>query len=70
MAADDAQRERTTQHDGHRITVTATRGPNGRWWWSYTVDGRLSVQGRVPCADAEAALRQGLNAAKARLGGA
>jgi hypothetical protein len=69
--ADDDQHVRNTRHGHHVIQVTATRGPNGRWWWSYLVDdGTTNGQGRVPCPAAEAALRQGLNAAKARIGSA
>lgn len=67
MAADDAQLEERTKYRGHTIEVTATRGPAGRWTWSYLIDGGSHSVGRVPCPTAEAALRQGLNAAKARL---
>jgi hypothetical protein len=67
--ADDAQQERKTRHEGHVILVTATRGPAGYWTWAYLIDGRSHSVGRVPCASAEAALKQGLNAAKARVGG-
>jgi hypothetical protein len=60
------QQEHRTKHKGHTIVVTAT--PNGRWWtWSYLVDGRTYSVGKVPCSTAEAALRQGLAAAKARV---
>jgi hypothetical protein len=69
MADDDAQRERKTRHAGRDILVTATRAPSGRWIWSYLIDGRLHSVGRVPCASAEAALLQGLNAAKAKADG-
>jgi hypothetical protein len=49
--------------------VTVTRGPSGRWSWSYLIDGDAESAGDELCEDAEAALLQGLNAAKAHAEG-
>lgn len=69
MSAHDEAQSRETRYKGHKIQVTATPAPKGRWMWSYLVDGRSHSVGRVACASAEAALLQGLNAAKARADG-
>lgn len=67
--ADDTQQELAAKHGGHDILVRATSGPNRLWMWSYFIDGRNHSVGRVPCTSAQVALRQGLNAAKARVDG-
>jgi hypothetical protein len=67
--ADDDHHEEEAQHKGHTIKVSTTRGPKGRWWWRYLIDGRTQGNGLVPCPDAETALRQGMNAARARVDG-
>lgn len=64
VPANDESRSREARYKGHRTQVTASPAPNGRWMWSYLVDGRSHSVERVPCASAEAAQLQGLNAAK------
>lgn len=62
------QQRRSETHRGVEISVLAERQPSGRWVWSYLAG---HMQGRLrgaQLASAEAALAQGMNAARARVG--
>jgi hypothetical protein len=62
------QHARTDTYRGIELLVIVQRQPTGRWVWSYLAG---DMQGRLRGAQlptAEAALTQGMNAARARVG--
>jgi len=62
------QQSRAETHRGVEVNVWAYREPNGHWTWAYVAG---EYQGRLRGAllpTAEAALAQGMNAARARVG--
>ena len=62
------QQQRTETYRGVKLLVIAQSQPNGRWTWAYVAG---DYQGRLRGAllpTAEAALTQGLLAARARVG--
>jgi hypothetical protein len=61
------EHEAVEDYKGRRITVEAQQGSKG-WGWSYLIDGKNGGSStRQVCATAEAALRQGLAAARDRV---
>jgi hypothetical protein len=59
---------RTETYLGHTIDADAEEDRPGRWGWSYLIDGRISSVSKIRLLpDAEAALRQALAAARARV---
>lgn len=61
--------DHTETYRGHEIKVEVLEYPPGRWSYSYWVDGRTTARGRIAHETAEAAMRQGINAARARVDG-
>jgi len=58
---------RTTTYRGHQIQLDATKGPTG-WGWGYLIDGHVGSMSKIKLLpDAEAAFRQALAAAQARV---
>jgi hypothetical protein len=54
---------------GHRICVEAEEVPGGAWTWRYVVVGDLtaSMSAQTCLPDAQAALREGMDAARAQV---
>jgi hypothetical protein len=61
------QRHREETYRGVEISVTAYSAPNGRWLWVYLAGDMQGRSRQALCATSEAALAQGLNAARARV---
>ena len=52
---------------GHTIIIEADEERAGRWRWSYLIDGRIATVARAGLPDSQAAMREGLTAARARV---
>ena len=64
---DADQRHHDETYQGHELSVRVQR-EGTRWTWSYTVDGKHSgnCAPRAKLADADAAMRRAIQAARAR----
>jgi hypothetical protein len=64
------ERRASETYQGHKIQVTAYEQRTNAWSWGYSIDGKVfgeSARGAM-LPDAEAALRRGMLAARARVG--
>jgi len=62
------EERRTETYRGHKIAVDAHEDRPGCWGWSYLIDGKISSVSKIRLLpNAEAALRQAIAAAKARV---
>jgi hypothetical protein len=62
------QHTRTATYRGVELLVMAQSEPNGRWTWAYVAGEYQGRQRGALLPPAEAALAQGMNAARARVG--
>lgn len=59
--------EHTEKYRGHEIKVDVTQVRTSAWTWAYGIDSKIFSASARPLPDAEAALKRGILAARARV---
>lgn len=59
--------EHNEKYRGHAIKVDVTQVRTNAWTWAYGIDSKVFSNSSRPLPDAEAALKRGILAARARV---